>query len=148
MRVAQGPQPGVSQGYGVVGTESGEHLDPFGTRLGLAQSKVDLRDLWGSVWRQEKGFRGFLLEGAGCLRWGSGLEEVWLPRPVQGPLSARRSFGSDLTPLGNAAAPAPCWLQMGCVQSWPEPHGRSRDQGPALPLPQTHQVTSGSPCPC
>ena len=87
----------------MVGTESGEHLDPFGTRLGLAPSKVDLRDFWGSIWRQEKGFHGFLLEGAGCLRWGSGLEEVRLPGPVQGPLSAWRSFGSDLTPLGKAA---------------------------------------------
>lgn len=83
----------------MVRTESGEHLDPFGTRLGLAPSKVDLRELWGSVWRQEKGFRGFPLERAGYLRGGSGLEEVWLPRPMQGPLSARCSFGSDLIPL-------------------------------------------------
>lgn len=38
--------------------------------------------------------------------------------------------------------PAPCWAQVGCVLSWPEPHGRSSGRDPALPLPQIHWVTS------
>lgn len=96
MRVAQGPQSGVRV-KGMVWL--GLSLGSIWTLLGLAPSKVDLRELWGSVWRQEKGFRGFPLERAGYLRWGSSLEEVWLPRPMQGPLSARCSFGSDLIPL-------------------------------------------------
>ena len=106
--------------------------------MGLAPYKVDLRDLWGSVWRQEKGFGGFLLERAGHRCWGSGLGEVRLPGSVQGPLSAQRSFGPDLTPLTQAGS-STCSLlgEMGCVQSWPEPleGPEARDQLSLCPGP-------------
>lgn len=160
---------GQDQGCSVVGTESGERLGLVGTHSGLAPSKVAVRDLWGSIWRQEEGFHGALtrarLEGAWSPDRGRGLWEVRPPGPVQDPRSAQCSLGSDLRPLSctvagwlwvtlregsrtkRGPAPPPCWGQVGCVQPWPEPHGRSRGQGPALFLPQTHWVTSGSPCP-